>query len=94
MTRRGRLLLAAWVIIGGIVWLGVYDYINTRGHKEYLYRAAELRLGQAPPPGKSAELREVLSVERRNAGIQATCWAIFIIGAGWGTVWALRAPRN
>lgn len=87
---RVRALLAAWLVIGGIVWLGVFDYVNTRGHKEYLYRAAELRLGIQPPEGKSADLREVLATEGRHAKVQATGWAIFIIAAGWGTVGMMR----
>ncbi|HUF22954.1 MAG TPA: hypothetical protein VMN81_02410 [Vicinamibacterales bacterium] len=87
---RARALLLMWAVIGAIVWLGVYDYISTRGHKEYLYRSAELRLGIQPPPGKSADLREVMAVEGRHALIQATGWAVFIVAAGWTTVWVLR----
>ena len=87
---RARLLLALWVGVGAVVWLGVFDYINTRGHKEYLYRNAELRLGIQPPPGTSADLREVMAIEGRNARIQATCWAAFIIAAGWTTVMVMR----
>lgn len=87
---RVRALMAGWVVVGAIVWLGVFDYVNTRGHKEYLYRNAELRLGIQPPPGKSADLREVMAVEGRHAKIQATGWAIFIIAAGWTTVGLLK----
>ncbi len=85
-----RALVLMWAVIGAIVWLGVYDYVSTRGHKEYLYRSAELRLGIPPPPGKSADLREVLAVEGRHARIQATGWAVFVIAAGWTTVWVLK----
>ena len=90
MMTRVRALMAGWVVVGAIVWLGVFDYVNTRGHKEYLYRSAELRLGIQPPPGKSADLREVMAVEGRHAKIQATGWAIFIIAAGWTTVGLLK----
>lgn len=86
---RARALLLMWAVVGAIVWLGVYDYISTRGHKEYLYRSAELRLGIQPPPGKSADLREVMAVEGRHARIQATGWAVFIVAAGWTTVFVL-----
>lgn len=87
---RSRAMLLMWVAVGAIVWLGVFDYVNTRGHKEYLYRSAELRLGIQPPPGKSADLREVMAVEGRHAKIQATAWAAFIIAAGWTTVWVMK----
>ena len=87
---RSRAMLLMWVAVGAIVWLGVFDYVNTRGHKEYLYRSAELRLGIQPPPGKSADLREVMAVEGRHAKVQATAWAIFIIAAGWTTVWVMK----
>jgi len=86
MTRRARRLRLLWLGIGAVVWLGVYDYISTRGHKEYLYRSAELRLGIQPPPGKSADMREVLRQEGRVALIQATAWAVFVAGAGLLTV--------
>ena len=90
MTRRARLLVVLWLIVGGIVWLGVHDYVQTRGHKEYLYRSAEARLGIEPPPGKSADLREVLAVEGRHAWVQATDWALFLVACGWGTVAIMR----
>ena len=90
MRPRARWMLVLWLVIGAAVWLGVYDYVNTRGHKEYLYRSAELRLGIQPPPGKSADLREVMAVEGRHARVQATAWAAFIIASGFTTVWVLR----
>ncbi|MDQ3169515.1 MAG: hypothetical protein M3Q55_05200 [Acidobacteriota bacterium] len=90
MRTRARWMFVLWLVVGAAVWLGVYDYVNTRGHKEYLYRSAELRLGIQPPPGKSADLREVMAVEGRHARIQATAWAAFIIAGGWTTVWVLR----
>jgi hypothetical protein len=90
--RFGRVewLLLLWLGVGAIVWLGVFDYVNTRGHKEYLYRNAELRLGIQPPPGKSADLREVMAIEGRKAVIQASLWAVLITGAGFTTIWILR----
>lgn len=87
---RSRALLLMWIAVGAIVWLGVFDYVHTRGQKEYLYRSAELRLGIQPPPGKSADLREVMAVEGRHAKIQATAWAVFVIAAGWTTVWVMK----
>jgi hypothetical protein len=86
MGRRARWLRVMWLGVGAVVWLGVYDYITSRAQKEYLYRNAELRLGIQPPPGKSADLREVLRRERRNGAIQGTVWAVFVTGAGWLTV--------
>ncbi len=91
---RSRAMLLMWVAVGAIVWLGVFDYVNTRGHKEYLYRSAELRLGIQPPPGKSADLREVMAVEGRHAKLQATGWAIVLIAAGWTTVWVMKGRHS
>ena len=91
--RRARLLYLLWLGVGVVVWLGVFDYVNTRGHREYLYRNAELRLGIQPPPGKSADLRDVMAVEGRLARIEATAWAAFITAAGWATV-ALLSNRK
>ncbi len=90
MRTRARWMFVLWLVVGAAVWLGVYDYVNTRGHKEYLYRSAELRLGIQPPRGKSADLREVMAVEGRHATIHATAWAAFIIAAGFTTVWVMK----
>src|SRR5687768_15198746 len=90
-ARRSQLLYLAWLGVGVIVWLGVFDYVNTRGHREYLYRNAELRLGIQPPPGKSADLREVMAREQRNGAIQGTAWAVFVTGAGLLTVRLLKS---
>lgn len=92
-ARRARLLYLLWLGVGVVVWLGVFDYVNTRGHREYLYRNAELRLGIQPPPGKSADLREVMAIEGRLAKIEATAWAAFIIAAGFATVWVMNRDR-
>ena len=75
-----------WAVIGAALWLGVFDYITQRGTNEYLFRNAELRLGIQPPPGKSADMREVMSRARRNGAIQATVWAAIVTGAGIFTV--------
>ena len=88
MTRR-RSLMLMWVAIGAALWLGIFDYITQRGTNEYLFRNAELRLGIQPPPGKSADMREVMSQARRNAAIQATVWAVVVTGAGVFTVRSL-----
>ena len=62
---RARALMAGWVIVGAIVWLGVFDYVNTRGHKEYLYRNAELRLGiQLPDAVLMSRLSKDAAVRR------------------------------
>ena len=92
MSRHKGLMLM-WVLIGAALWLGVHDYITQRGTNEYLFRNAELRLGIQPPPGKSADMREVMSQARRNATIQATVWAVIVTGAGVLTVRVL-SPRN
>ncbi len=93
MRRRARWAAVLWVVVAAALWLGVYDYVNKRAHEEYLRRSAELRLGIQPPPDVPVDLRGVLGEGRRGAAIQATAWAAVILGAGWGTVWALRAQK-
>ena len=85
MSRRRGLQLM-WLILGAALWFGIWDYIVARGMNEYLYRNAELRLGVPPPPGKSADMRDVMSRARRNGAIQATAWAVLVTGAGLLTV--------
>ena len=90
---RARRLQVMWLVLGAALWFGIWDYIVARGMNEYLYRNAELRLGIAPPPGKSADMREVLSGAKINGAIQATVWTVVITGAGLLTVRVL-SPRN
>jgi hypothetical protein len=93
MTRR-RGLIVMWAVIGAALWLGVFDYITQRGTNEYLFRNAELRLGIQPAPGKSADMREVMAAARLNAAIQATVWAVVVMGAGIFTVRSLSRSNS
>lgn len=82
-------LVVFWLVAGGVVANGAYDYIESRATREYLYRNAELRLGIEPPAGASADLRTVLAAERRKALRHAAAWWLFVTGSGWATVWVL-----
>ena len=93
--RRARTGVAAaiWLAMAGALWLGIYDFVNTRAHEEYLRRSAELRLGIQPPPGVPTDMREVLSQGRRNAGLQASIWAALVAAGGLVTVRLLAPDR-
>jgi hypothetical protein len=83
---RGRWLLVGWLFVGLAVWSGFFDILITRGIKEYLMREAQFELGRGP----IATMPDIMSQTARDASVIATRWAVFIVAAGWTTVWLAR----
>jgi hypothetical protein len=57
----------------------MFDVLISRGVKEYLFRAAEHELGRGP----AVTMPEIMDLARREAALESTCWAVFIVGAGY-----------
>lgn len=88
MTRT-RWLVAFWVGIAAVVWLGMFDVLMSRGVKEYLYREAEHELGRGP----AVTMPEIMGQSISGAVVDCSLWAIFIGAAGLATVyWSRRPP--
>lgn len=48
LGRPQRIAVALWVIVGIVVWNGVYDLLVGQGIKEYLFREALYQAGRGP----------------------------------------------
>lgn len=89
---RGRvgLLLGLWILVGAVVWIGIYDLYISRGAREYLQLSAEAELGRGTVPSMAGVMRR-----SKDMGATAgTYWALFVTGAGWVTVWMMRRTRT
>ena len=70
---------ALTLLVAAVVWLGMFDVLISRGVKEYLFRAAEHELGRGP----AVTIPEIMDLTRREAALESTIWAAFILGAGY-----------
>lgn len=70
-----------------VVWNGMFDFLVTRGVKEYLYRTADHELGR----GDAVTMGDVMGQTVRDAVVTATGWAVFVGGVA---VVALRLGRS
>lgn len=86
-----RALVALWLVIGLVVWNGIFDLYVSRGAREYGQKAAEADLGQSPP----VTMAGVMGQAKHDGVVAASLWAGLISGCGWLTVWLPgRDPRS
>lgn len=91
MTRRPAVGLALlWLVLGVMVWLGVYSLYVEDGTHQYLWRHAQFELGQTDEPTMSGVMR----IAHAQGVRYATIWAVVIAGAGWGTIALLSRNRQ
>lgn len=83
-----RALVLMWIVIGVVVWNGVFDLYVSEGTREYLQIVAEVRAGY----GVERTVTDVMNWWKNAGAMAATGWAAFIVGAGLLTVWLKRAP--
>ena len=82
LRRRERLLVGVWVVIGIVVWNGVYDFVMFRGVQAYLFRNALHQLGRGPDSPMKLFMDNVIY----DAIWIATIWAGAIVLAGLLTI--------
>ncbi|OFW11546.1 MAG: hypothetical protein A3H96_22850 [Acidobacteria bacterium RIFCSPLOWO2_02_FULL_67_36] len=82
LPRGHRLAVILWLVIGLLVWNGVYDLILGKGLKEYLFRAALHEAGRGP----AITIESVMDAWRLYAVWVATLWASIIVLAGMVTI--------
>lgn len=87
MTRplegRERAAMILWLLLGVVVWNGLYDLLLTRGIKDYLLQQALHDAGRGPA---SMPLALAMDMTVRDAVWIATLWASIIVCAGLLTV--------
>lgn len=91
LSRRERLLVALWLVVGLVLWNGVYDMMLGEAIKEYLFRSTLHETGRAP----HVTIATVLDPGIQRAVIVATLWASVVVLCGLVTIRVLtRDPAN
>jgi hypothetical protein len=90
LPRGHRLAVMLWLVVGIIVWNGVYDFVLGKGLKEYLFRAALHDAGRGP----LTPIESVMDVWTFDAIWIATLWASCIVLAGLVTIRLASPPER
>ena len=90
LERRERAAVILWLLLGVVVWNGLYDLLLTRGIKDYLLQQALHEAGRGPA---SMPLALAMDMTVRDAVWIATLWASIIVCAGLLTVRVFRATQ-
>ena len=90
LGRRQRIAVALWVVVGIVVWNGVYDLLVGQGIKEYLFRQALYQAGRAP----NVSIASVMDPFVYYATWVSTLWASVIVLAGLFTMRMLSHERK
>ena len=79
-TRRRAVVL--WLLGAVVVWNGIFDFVQTRGIKDYLLRTAMYELGRGP----DVPLPAAMALVTRDAIWISTLWASAFLLAGLLTI--------
>ena len=91
LRRRRRRAILLWLLVAFVVWNGIFDFVQTRGIKDYLLRTAMHELGRGPEVALPAAMHRVT----REALWLSSIWAAAILLAGLLTIRAFgRAPSD
>jgi hypothetical protein len=90
LERRERAAVILWLLLGVVVWNGLYDLLLTRGIKDYLLQQALHEAGRGPA---SMPLALAMDITVRDAVWIATLWASIIVCAGLLTVRVFRTTQ-
>jgi predicted cobalt transporter CbtA len=80
--RTRRKAAVCWLLGAVVVWNGIFDFVQTRGIKEYLLRTALHELGRGP----DIPLPLAMSLVTRDAIWISTLWASAILLGGLLTI--------
>ena len=84
--RAARAVVALWLLVGAVVWSGIFDILVIRGEKQYLLDQARHELGLRPRASLDAVMRRTV----HDAAGTASAWAGFVVAAGLGTAAGVR----
>ena len=90
LARRRRRAVIFWVLVAVVVWNGIFDFVQTRGIKDYLLRTAMHELGRGP----ATSFPDAMRVVNRQAVLLATVWASALFAAGILTLRACSVKRD
>ena len=91
MNARVRRRMAVLWLVGAVaVWNGIFDFVQTRGIKDYLLRTAMHELGRGP----DVPLPAAMALVTRDALWMSTLWACAFLLVGLVTIRVCtRAPN-
>lgn len=81
-----KALMLMWLIVGVLVWNGVFDLYVEQGAREYLQIIAEVKAGY----GTERTIDDVMTWWQRRGAAAASGWTILVTGAGFVTIWIGR----
>ena len=90
LSRRERRLALLWLVVGLVLWNGVYDMTLGEGIKEYLFRSALHDAGRGP----QVPIATVLDPFIFDAIWVSTFWASVVLLAGLITIRLARRSGN
>ncbi len=82
LQRAERIAVALWLVVGLVVWNGVYDLLLSRGIKEFMLRNALYHAGRGP----RTPIAAIMDVTVFDAVWISTIWASLIVLAGLLTI--------
>jgi hypothetical protein len=82
IPRAQKIAAALWIVLGIVVWNGVYDLVVGQGIKEYLFRQALYQAGRGPAISVASVMDPFVSW----GAYVATVWASIITLAGLLTI--------
>ena len=86
LSRREKVAVAGWAVLGVALWNGVYDMVLGQGIKEYLFRSTLHEAGRAPLVSIGAVLDPFIF----DALWISTFWASLVVLAGLLTIRFMR----
>ena len=90
VSRRERRLVLLWLVVGLVLWNGIYDMTLGEGIKEYLFRSVLHEAGRGP----RMSVATVLDPFVFDAVWVATFWASIVTLAGLVTIRIMRREAS
>ncbi|MEO8075889.1 MAG: hypothetical protein ABI818_06130 [Acidobacteriota bacterium] len=84
-----RIFVALWMVLGVLLWNGIFEMLVVRGVKEYLFRAALFDARRGPQLPIAAVMEPAIF----NATWVATLWTSIVLLAAFLTMRLLQ-PRT
>ena len=86
MGRSTRVALVGVTLFAAAVWNGIFDFLVSRGEREYFWAQARSESGAGPP----VVLHDMMAESVRYAALVASWWAAVTFAAGAVLIWYLR----
>ena len=86
MSKSLAWMFGGLVLFAAAVWNGIFDYLITRGERDYFWAQARAESGAGPPVVLHEMMRETIAY----AALNAHWWAGVTLLAGLSLIWYAR----